>query len=176
MVVAPAYRRAAAVLVALAASVLVTATPQAADPLKITPTLDNITEVGSGCPIGSGGMIHEMRNGTPVFLYSDWGLNLNDSTPHDSNTYNGTVSKFCKQYLSLGNAPSGYQLHIAQVNIAGFATLEEGTFVGMRINTRFDGVEAGVSGFLPRSRLSVERIGKLSTRHRGRMRPSSPTS
>lgn len=144
--VTTAYWRAAAFVAAFAAGVLAKPEPQTSStPLKISPTLDNITEAGSGCPIGSGGMIHEIRNSTPVFLYRDWGLNLNDSTPHDSNTYNGTVSKFCKEYISLGNAPPGYQLHIAQVTVGGWAQLEEGTFVGMRINTRFDGVEAGVS-------------------------------
>ncbi|CAK7207223.1 hypothetical protein SEUCBS139899_010032 [Sporothrix eucalyptigena] len=147
------------------------ASPQAAGaptpPVTINPTVLDLAETGSGCPIGSGGMVHQIRNGTPVFLFMGWGLTLNGSSipvtlpdgpsdgggsdnntsgnggAQDNRVKRGTVAKFCKESISLGNAPVGYQVHIGEVTITGFAELDPESFVGIRVNTRFDHAEAG---------------------------------
>lgn len=132
-------------------------------PVNINPTVLDVIETGSGCPIGSGGMVHQIRNGTPVFSFMGWGLTLNGSAipiqlpegttgnntsgpgAQDNHVVRGSVAKFCKESIALGNAPVGYQVHIGEVTISGFAELDPTSFVGIRVNTRFDHVEAGVS-------------------------------
>ncbi|CAK7212937.1 hypothetical protein SCUCBS95973_001629 [Sporothrix curviconia] len=156
-------------IVGLAAALgpLTLASPQAAavPPVAINPAVLHLAETGSGCPIGSGGMVHEIRNGTPVFLFMGWGLTLNGSSipatlpagssgsndsstsgnggAQDNRVKRGSVAKFCKESISLGNAPVGYQVHIGEVSITGYAALDSASFVGVRVNTRFDHAEAG---------------------------------
>lgn len=150
---------------ALAAGVLAENRILASPKININPSILDISETGSGCPIGNGGMIHQLQNSTPVFVYMGWDLKLNGSAipvipPRNngttwSNTSNpdaqdnrivrGSVAKFCKESVSLGNVPPGYQVHIGQVSVSGFAQLDPETSIGIRVNTRFDREEAGVS-------------------------------
>lgn len=140
--------------------------PQAsgADPVVIAPSVLDLTESGSGCPIGNGGMVHQIKNGTPVFAFMGWGLTLNGSAipvqlpegstgggnntsgpgAQDNHVVRGSVAKFCKECITLGNAPVGYQVHIGEVTISGVAELDPTSFIGVRVNTRFDHIEAGV--------------------------------
>lgn len=154
-------------LSALASTAL--AHPQPADapppPASINPTVLSVTEAGSGCPIGDGGMVSQMRNNTPVFRFMGWGLTLNGSAipvvlptsgnstspadGQDNHVVRGSVAKFCKETIALGNVPAGFQVHIGEVTVSGMATLDPETTIGIRINTRFDGKEAGVGFLLP---------------------------
>ncbi|OAA57432.1 hypothetical protein SPI_07091 [Niveomyces insectorum RCEF 264] len=153
-----------------------TATSSAAPTdVYIAPNVLNITESGSGCPIGLGGMVHQMQNYTPVFMFTGWGLTLNGSAipvlppggqnatsgsgsgsgsvngssgntdpgAQDTHVVRGSVAKFCKELVAFGGAPVGYQVHIGQVTVSGYAELDPGSFVGVRVNTRFDRAEAG---------------------------------
>ncbi|KJR81228.1 uncharacterized protein SPSK_01218 [Sporothrix schenckii 1099-18] len=130
-------------------------------PVTINPTVLDLTETGSGCPIGNGGMVHQMKDGTPVFAFVGWNLTLNGSAipidapegspgnntgghdAQDNRVVRGSVAKFCKESISLGNAPVGYQVHIREVSISGVAELDPTSFIGIRVNTRFDHIEAG---------------------------------
>ncbi|KAL1889441.1 hypothetical protein Sste5346_008925 [Sporothrix stenoceras] len=130
-------------------------------PFVIAPSVLNLTESGSGCPIGDGGMVNQIKNGTPVFAFMGWGLTLNGSAipvqlpegstgnntsgpgAQDNHVVRGSVAKFCKESITLGNAPVGYQVHIGEVTISGVAELDPASFIGVRVNTRFDHIEAG---------------------------------
>ena len=109
-----------------------TATPQ------IKPTVDNMTMYGTGCPIGSGGMVREMRNNTPVFLFPDWALSL--SAPDAD----GSVSKFCTEEITLGNVPAGQQVRLARLQVGGWADLEQGSVIGVDVELKFGGENGGV--------------------------------
>lgn len=117
----------------------------------VAPTVDSMSMTGPGCPIGSAGIVQEMRNGTPVFLFAEWGLSLADpdgtsspvgATPGNSMT---SVSKFCNEEISLGNGSPGWQVRISAMQVGGWADLAGGATLGVMVDTKLGGVAAGVS-------------------------------
>lgn len=128
-------------LLSLALSSCLQAAPQDQGPGPvISPTVDSMTMLGSGCPLGSGGIVREIRNNTPVFLFDEWDLNLADAEAGTT-----TVSKFCTEEISLGNGPQGYQVRIAAITVAGWADTDLNTRLAVSVETKLGGVEAGVS-------------------------------
>ncbi|KAK3390681.1 hypothetical protein B0H63DRAFT_519893 [Podospora didyma] len=102
------------------------------------PTVQNMTMWGTGCPIGAGGLVQQMRNNTPVFVFSEWGLSLPD--PETTST---SVSKFCTEAISLANGPVGMQLRIATVSVSGWAALDQGTKLAFHVETKLGDVLGG---------------------------------
>jgi hypothetical protein len=113
-----------------------------AQDLPTRPSVNSLTMIGPGCPIGSGGQATEVQGGTPVFLFTEWGLNLADA---DKSSDMPSVDKFCQENISLGNGPPGYQVRIAAVTLRGWATLETGSLISIAVNTKLGGTQAGVS-------------------------------
>lgn len=138
-------------LLSLVLSSCLQAAPQDQGPGPvISPTVDSMTMLGSGCPLGSGGIVREMRNNTPVFLFDEWNLNLADAEAGTT-----TVSKFCTEEISLGHGPQGYQVRIAAITVAGWADTDINTRLAVSVETKLGGVEAGVS-FPLASRLFIQ--------------------
>ncbi len=135
----------AALLLLWCGAALAAPQPQSSTPPPppIQPTVDNMTMYGSGCPIGSGGMVREMRNNTPVFLFPDWSLSLaSDAGANGSG--GGSVSKFCTEEISLGNAPPGFQVRLSTVSVSGYADLDKGSVIGIGVETKLGAVDGGV--------------------------------
>jgi hypothetical protein len=105
------------------------------------PTVDSMTMIGPGCPIGSGGMATEIRNSTPVFMFTEWYLNLADA---DLTAEYPSVSKFCQETINLAHATPGYQVRIAAVTIGGWADLDDSTEIEIEVDTRLGAEQAGV--------------------------------
>ena len=105
----------------------------------VNPTVDSLVMSGPGCPLGSGGIVQQMRNNTPVFLFPEWSLRLPDA---DTNAT--SVSKFCNEQISLGNGPVGLQVRIATVSVSGYAALESGAKIGVDVETKLGNTTAGV--------------------------------
>ncbi|KAB5550804.1 hypothetical protein GE09DRAFT_1222629 [Coniochaeta sp. 2T2.1] len=103
----------------------------------ISPTVESMTMIGSGCPLGTGGIVREIRNNTPVFLFSEWGLDLAEAEPGAT-----VVSKFCSEVIELGNGPPGYQVRIATVSVGGWAELDGSTRLVVDVETKLAGVHA----------------------------------
>lgn len=83
-----------------------------------------------------------VRNGTPIFSFSEWGLVLPNVDDPESET---TASKFCTEEITLNNGPVGFQLRIETVTVGGWAELEEGTKLVVEAETKLGDVVAGVS-------------------------------
>ncbi|KAB5576126.1 hypothetical protein GE09DRAFT_1215844 [Coniochaeta sp. 2T2.1] len=101
----------------------------------ISPTVDSMTMTGSGCPLATGGIVREIRNNTPVFLSSEWGLDLAEAEPGAT-----VVSKFCSEVIELGNGPLGYQVRIATISVGGWAELDSSTRLVIDVETKLAGV------------------------------------
>ncbi|KAK4172097.1 hypothetical protein QBC36DRAFT_338654 [Triangularia setosa] len=114
------------------------ALPQAQPPAS--PNIQNLTMWGTGCPIGAAGLISEIRNGTPVFSFVEWGLALPNTNDPENET---TTSKFCTEEMTLNNGPVGFQVRIETVTVSGWAELEEGTKLVVEADTKFGNVVAG---------------------------------
>ncbi|KAK3323177.1 hypothetical protein B0T19DRAFT_442675 [Cercophora scortea] len=117
---------------------LVASSPQT-EPPTIAPTVQSLNMFGPGCPIGAGGIVQQIRNDTPVFLFTEWGLALPDV---DDNTKD-TVSKWCTEEISLANGPVGMQVRIATVTVSGWATLDLDTKLGLEVETQLGDAIAG---------------------------------
>lgn len=97
---------------------------------------------GPGCPVGAGGLIQQIRNGTPVFLFTEWNLALpgkGDPVTQDS--------KWCTEQIQLANGPVGMQLRIATITVGGWATLGADTKLKVDVSTVLGGKVAGVCVF-----------------------------
>lgn len=120
------------------------------------PTVDSLTMSGPGCPLGAGGLVREIRNGTPVFLFTEWNLSLasgaqggdapatsTPATPVENSIT--SVSKWCSEEINLGNGAPGWQVRIKTVSVGGYAELPKDAVIGVTVTTRLGGVDAGVS-------------------------------
>ncbi|KAK0670319.1 hypothetical protein QBC41DRAFT_96496 [Cercophora samala] len=114
------------------------ALPQAQPPAS--PNIQNLTMWGTGCPVGAAGLISEIRKGTPVFSFSEWGLVLPNTEDPDHET---TSSKFCTEEMTLNNGPVGFQVRIETVRVSGWAQLEEGTKLVVESETKLGDFVAG---------------------------------
>ena len=129
--------------------------PRADPPTQ--PTVDSLVMSGPGCPLGAGGLVREMREGTPVFLFTEWNLSLAPGSPAGDApassvapppaTENSitSVSKWCSEEISLGNGAPGWQVRIGTVSVGGYAELPKDAVVGVGVTTKLGDVEAGVS-------------------------------
>lgn len=106
-----------------------------------TMTVDSQTMVGPGCPIGAGGLIQEMREGLPVFLFTEWNLDLGEADPMAPTA---STSKFCQQETKLSNGPVGMQFRIDKFTIGGWADLKAGSKIGIDVETRLGDLATGV--------------------------------
>ena len=97
---------------------------------------------GPGCPIGAGGLLQQIRNGTPVFVFTEWTLALPNTA--DANNKN-QHSKWCTEQIQLANGPVGMQLRIATVGVGGWANLDTDTKLKVDVSTVLGGKVAGVS-------------------------------
>ncbi|KAK4205087.1 hypothetical protein QBC40DRAFT_65801 [Triangularia verruculosa] len=114
------------------------ALPQGQPPAS--PNIQNLTMWGTGCPIGAAGLISGVRNGTPIFSFSEWRLSLpNVDDPENE----ATVSKFCTEEMTLNNGPVGLQVRIETVTVTGWAELDEGTKLVIEIETKLGYIVAG---------------------------------
>ncbi|KAK0742069.1 hypothetical protein B0T21DRAFT_408915 [Apiosordaria backusii] len=114
------------------------ALPQAQPPAS--PNIQNLTMWGTGCPVGAAGVISEIRKGTPVFNFSEWGLALPNA---DDPANEATAYKFCTEEMTLNNGPVGFQVRIETVTVFGWAELEEGTKLAIEAETKLGDVVAG---------------------------------
>lgn len=116
--------------------------PQGGGPPAVSPTVQNLTMSGSGCPIGAGGLVQQIRNGTPVFLFTEWNLALpNTADASNKNQH----AKWCTEQIQLANGPVGMQLRIATVSVGGWANLETDTKLKVDVSTSLGSKVAGVS-------------------------------
>ncbi|KAK3361311.1 hypothetical protein B0T24DRAFT_539442 [Lasiosphaeria ovina] len=121
---------------------MATSLPQPQTTPPPAPSVRNMTMFGPGCPIGAGGLVQQMRDGTPVFVFAEWALALpavDDATGKQV----AEVSKFCTEEITLADGPVGMQLRIATVSVSGWAVLEAGSSVHVRVETALGGVAAG---------------------------------
>ncbi|CAP70169.1 uncharacterized protein PODANS_3_2688 [Podospora anserina S mat+] len=105
-----------------------------------SPNIQNLAMWGTGCPLGAAGLMSGVRNGTPIFSFSEWGLVLPNVDDPESET---TASKFCTEEITLNNGPVGFQLRIETVTVGGWAELEEGTKLVVEAETKLGDVVAG---------------------------------
>jgi hypothetical protein len=124
-------------------------------PPSVAPTVDSLTMVGPGCPLGAGGLVQEVRNGTPVFLFTEWNLDLKEADPAAEVP---VVDKFCQETIKLGNGPVGMQVRISQVTIGGWASLATGSKLSIAVDTRLGNTTAGVSNHYPQVQKKSQRI------------------
>ncbi|KAK3312313.1 hypothetical protein B0H66DRAFT_644554 [Apodospora peruviana] len=106
-------------------------------PPTVSPTVQSLTMSGPGCPIGAGGLVQQMRNNTPVFLFTEWGLAL-PNTADD-----GQDAKWCTEQIQLANGPARMQLRIATVSVGGWADLEPETKLQFEVSTMLGDIVAG---------------------------------
>ncbi len=97
------------------------------------------TMYGSGCPIGSGGMVREMRNNTPVFLFPDWGLSLANGAEA-----NGSVSKFCTEEISWAMRHRAIKSASPPSPLEGMPIWSRESLIGVGVEMRFGNESAGV--------------------------------
>jgi hypothetical protein len=116
--------------------------PGASGPGGSTMTVDSMTMVGSGCPIGAGGLVTEVREGLPVFMFTEWNLDLTES---ESNTTTASVDKFCQEEMKLSKGPLGMQFRIGAVSVSGWADLKAGSKISITVETRLGEATGGVS-------------------------------
>lgn len=102
-----------------------------------SPNIQNLAMWGTGCPLGAAGLMSGVRNGTPIFSFSEWGLVLPNVDDPESET---TASKFCTEEITLNNGPVGFQLRIETVTVGGWAELEEGTKLVVEAETKLGDV------------------------------------
>ena len=131
----------------------------AQDPPPIFPTLDSLNMLGTGCPLGGGGIGAGAVNGTPVFKFTMWNLNLADldsedsdsagEDPDDENRPANSVEKFCVEEMQLGGGPPGYRIRIPAVTVSGVAELEEGSALKVAVEATLGDIEGGVSQSTP---------------------------
>jgi hypothetical protein len=107
-----------------------------------TMSVDSMTMVGTGCPIGAGGVVQEVREGIPVFSFSEWNLNLAEADPNAPTT---AVEKFCQEEMRLSNGPTGMQFRIGTITIEGWADLKTGSKISIATETRLGDTPAVVS-------------------------------
>ncbi|KAK4644125.1 hypothetical protein QC761_302688 [Podospora bellae-mahoneyi] len=111
------------------------ALPQSQPPAS--PNIQNLAMWGTGCPLGAAGLMSRVRNGTPIFSFSKWGLVLPNVDDPESET---TASKFCTEEITLNNGPVGFQLRIETVTVGGWAELEEGSKLVVEAETKLGDV------------------------------------
>ena len=104
---------------------------------------DSITMVGTGCPVGAGGVVQEVREGTPVFTFTEWNLALADASAPTEGAV-ASVEKFCQEIWKLSSGPTGMQYRIGTVTIEGWADLKTGSKIDIAVETRLGDAPAGV--------------------------------
>ena len=119
--------------------------------LPSRPTVASLSMRGTGCPIGGGGIGTGAIDGTPVFSFLQWTLDL------ASEGENGRVEKYCVQDMQLENGPPGYQVRVSAVTVRGPAELEDAV-LGVRAELNLGGEEAGVSFITTSSRGKSEGV------------------
>ena len=116
--------------------------PAGGPPAGVQPTVVGMNMFGPGCPMGAGGTVQQIQNGTPVFLFPEWNLTLSDADPKLAKP---SVDKFCQETISLANGPVGMQVRIATVSVGGWADLKSGSTLEIAVSTRLGSTTAGVS-------------------------------
>lgn len=117
--------------------------------LPTRPTVAHLSMRGTGCPIGGGGIGTGAINGTPVFSFLQWTLDLSEGE-------DGRVEKSCVQDMQLENGPPGYQVRVSEVTVRGPAELD-GAVLELRTVLNLAGEEAGVSFSRPLPNREVKR-------------------
>jgi len=140
--------------------------PQGGGPPATPPTVQSLTMSGPGCPIGAGGLLQQIRNGTPVFVFTEWTLALPNTA--DANNKN-QHSKWCTEQIQLANGPVGMQLRIATVGVGGWANLDTDTKLKVDVSTVLGGKVAGVS-ISPRPPNTFTNIGQEPNRNHHQVR------
>ncbi|PKS11781.1 hypothetical protein jhhlp_001074 [Lomentospora prolificans] len=119
--------------------------------IPVFPTLNSLSMFGTGCPTGGGqGIGAGAVNGTPVFKFPEWNLDLADldaepSEGEEEDTEPATsVEKFCIEEMQLGGGPPGYQIRVPKVTVGGIADLEEGSALSVSIETAAGEADVGV--------------------------------
>ncbi|CAI4217157.1 unnamed protein product [Parascedosporium putredinis] len=106
---------------------------------------------GTGCPTGGGqGVGVGAVDGTPIFGFSEWGLDLADlDVPLSEDEIAAglepptEVEKFCVEEMKLGGGPPGYKVRVPAVTVGGVAALEEGSALRISIETTIGGEVGG---------------------------------
>ncbi|SPO01562.1 uncharacterized protein DNG_04235 [Cephalotrichum gorgonifer] len=100
------------------------------------PTVDSMSMIGTGCPVGGAGIGTGAVNGTPIFSFPRWTLDLSSGEETDT-------EKYCIQKMQLANGPAGYQVTVAALTVGGISELEEGAVLGISVESTLGEEKAG---------------------------------